>query len=839
MSKPVQQRHIVFDLEWPTAYSECGWHPLICMSYADLQGGDVALVAREDACKLLRDWLADPYTVLWGWNLGGDLATIAGTCDGRLDGPTMQVILGAYDDNRIRCGMQREIALDIALDEVRGGYGLASTAALHGIEVTVEKKAPPEVQEWIDKGIDSRQWPAEIRAACPVRFRYGELEGLPVSEYPPEFDQYAREDIVLTRQIIVNQGSRRGRVVGVEPVDIPDERTQAIAAFYFALAEAQGMRSDVERARAMMSEFEDLERATHTVLETVCMPCPACGATGEVARKPSKKPPKRPRKAPLKPKKCVACAGTRIAPLRRRPTVGPRGGKKPGALQRRVLQAIVYEQLGNAMPLTDKGVELKGRGQLPPVGDPRRLQYLGSDSKVLSQYISQSGARQLAEVVEGCKPGASFLAAARRAGVEGLPAALVDAGKSAERPHQATGVIAYQTAQRLQKYRSTYLRHFLTDKVIRCRHDVQKATGRTSVSKWPYQQAPRSGGIRECIVPPPGYVFACYDLSQIELVCIAKLLDVSVQECVRRAQGVSARRQNALFRRLEHIGWRPNVPYESSLTRKLREGADCHLLVACHESLLNMPYAEAKAIKDSAKDKEEAGLPLNETEQRVIRVRQLAKVCNFGFPGGMSARTFVAFAAAQGITVDADLAKKLRTVWLDTWPEIELYFRLIGEITDVAPEVVIHDGIPVRRPCVYTLESGKPRGSVPYCAAANFGFQSLAALGAKDAMRMLLWQMYVGYVPEQPTVEQLRADPLCGVRLRAEAAATPRVLSALYGSRPCAFVHDEFLQVCPEGVGPAAGAELANTMVRGLTHRALRGYPVAATGHFGLERWCK
>ena len=822
---------IVFDLETSVDYTERGWQPFTCMSYGAFEGGDVKLVDRETGCDLMRSWLSDPEVTLGGWSLAGDMISVIGTLDGRLDGPAMRAVLGAYDDNRIRCGMEREVALDIALGEREGRkFSLLETARRHGIEIEGEKNLPKDAQALLDKCVPLAEWPREIYETVPVRFRYGELEGLRREEFPPEFIDYALEDVVVCRQIMTNQGSRRARKLGAGLLPVPDERTQAIAAFFFRLAEAQGMRTDAERARRMMAEFGALEQAAHKTLEKVVVPCPTCLATGHVKRK---KPPKR----KLPPLKCKACAGNGVAPLRRPATRGPKGGKYKAALQRRVLQTLVYAELGESAGLTDSGQLLEAQGKLPPPGDVGRTAYIATDAKVLARYIATSGAQQLAEVVDGCRPDESFLAAARCAGVEGLADAFAAAGATSKTPVEASGVVAFQTAQRLQKYQSTYLRHFLTDRVIRPRHTVQVSSGRASVSRWPYMQAPRSGGIRECIVPPAGHTFTCYDLSQIELVAIAKLLDTSVLEWARRARiSKSSRQQAYMMRGLARLGYVEGQPFESSLARELRAGKDCHVLVACHEALLNMDYAQAKAIHKRAKKK--AAEDLTPLERRVLQVRQLTKVANYGFPGGMSARTFVAFAAAQGVTVDVKLAQKLRQVWLDTWPEIALYFKLVSDLARRDPCVVVCGGIPVRRPCVFTLESCKPRGAVLYTAAANHGFQSLAALGAKDAMRKLLWELYVGFEPPTVSLEDLAEGPAAGIRVRSEYFDSPRVLSPLYRSRPVAFVHDEFLIATPNDSGPA-GAALSNTMVRGLTRRALRGYPVEATGHTGLDSWSK
>jgi hypothetical protein len=140
--------------------------------------------------------------------------------------------------------------------------------------------------------------------------------------------------------------------------------------------------------------------------------------------------------------------------------------------------------------------------------------------------------------------------------------------------------------------------------------------------------------------------------------------------------------------------------------------------------------------------------------------RKLAKVGNFGFPGGLGISTFLLFAKGKpyNLSMEEREAKELKRYWLATWPEMSDYFARVSELCsapDGAPEIV-H---PV---------SERIRGRVRYTAACNGYFQGLLADAAGTAGWLIADACY--------------ADPF----------------SPLYGCRPVNFVHDEFILEIPD-----------------------------------------
>lgn len=233
-------------------------------------------------------------------------------------------------------------------------------------------------------------------------------------------------------------------------------------------------------------------------------------------------------------------------------------------------------------------------------------------------------------------------------------------------------------------------------------------TGRASCKRPNLMNLPRAPGVRECYIPRPGYLFCSVDYDTLELRTLA-------QSCI----------------------W---LLGQSELAKALNDGLDPHLQLAAN--LMGISYEEA--LKRHKVEDEEVG-----------HYRQLAKVANFGLPGGLGAEKFVTYAAGQGVEVTVHEAKELKNRWLTQWPEMRAYFRYISNLMgpDGLGDVI--------------LKNGFVRGRVSYTAACNFFFQALAAAGAKDALFNL---QEASYVMEE---------------------------SPLFGSRAVCFIHDETVMEHP------------------------------------------
>lgn len=218
--------------------------------------------------------------------------------------------------------------------------------------------------------------------------------------------------------------------------------------------------------------------------------------------------------------------------------------------------------------------------------------------------------------------------------------------------------------------------------IINARFNSLLETGRTSSSP-NVQNLPRDGGMRECFVPRPGYVFAACDYVGLELRTWA-------QTCLTLLGG-------------------------SRMATVLNANEDPHCMIAA--AILGCSYDEAvRRKKDPDGD----------------NARQCGKVCNFGFPGGLGPPRLVHFAALsyKVILTEAE-AKQLKDLWLGTWPEARHYLAHINRVVDCP------------NPRIEQLYSGRFRAGVSYCEAANTYFQGLGADAAKAAGWLVCKACYV------------------------------------------------------------------------------------------------
>ena len=213
------------------------------------------------------------------------------------------------------------------------------------------------------------------------------------------------------------------------------------------------------------------------------------------------------------------------------------------------------------------------------------------------------------------------------------------------------------------------------------------ATGRTSMGS-SMQQLPRSGGIRECIVPRPGNEFANVDYSSAELRTWA--------ECCYREFGYSKMRDLYV------------------------KDPDADPYIVTASAVLGRSVDDTMAGK-RAKD------PV------VLQARQDAKVVVLGLPGGMGINTLLRTEhkkyyktfGKQGSLMDKVKGETLKKAWKETFTEEKDWFRL-ANANAKAKQIKFH------------LGSGMYRGNIGYCDAANNPFQHLSGYGAKIA----LWRLF-------------------------------------------------------------------------------------------------
>ena len=270
---------------------------------------------------------------------------------------------------------------------------------------------------------------------------------------------------------------------------------------------------------------------------------------------------------------------------------------------------------------------------------------------------------------------------------------------------------------------------------IHSRFSSLLATGRTSSSDPNIQNIRRMKGIRECFVPRPGKVFLDCDYDGLELRTLA-------QTC------------------LLLIG-------HSKLAEALNAGDDPHLRVAA--TMLGIEYEEAK--RRAA-----------EGDEEVDNARQLGKVANFGFPGGLGFDTLVIFAKGMGVEISAEKARELKQQWYKAFPEMVEYFALVsgfGKPDRDDSDFILHS--------IEQVYSKRLRGDCFYTAACNSFFQGLGSDATKNAGFLIAYECYID------------------------------TTSPLFGCRIVNYIHDQFIVECDDNVEKSNAAinRLVTLMIKG------------------------
>lgn len=168
-------------------------------------------------------------------------------------------------------------------------------------------------------------------------------------------------------------------------------------------------------------------------------------------------------------------------------------------------------------------------------------------------------------------------------------------------------------------------------------------------------------------------------------------------------------------------------------------------------------------------------------------LRGLAKGPNFGLPGGMGAERLMAYCWTNyGVELELEDdpatgkvgGRSICRIWREMYPEAQPYLDWVSL------------QIGRKRGSKATIEqfvSRRLRGKVGFTDAANGYFQALAADIAKKAGWRLAYEAY--NVPSSP----------------------------LYGCRPLAFVHDEWLYEVPVASIHEAGVRMAEIMTQTAT----------------------
>jgi hypothetical protein len=167
-----------------------------------------------------------------------------------------------------------------------------------------------------------------------------------------------------------------------------------------------------------------------------------------------------------------------------------------------------------------------------------------------------------------------------------------------------------------------------------------------------------------------------------------------------------------------------------------------------------------------------------------------------------------------------ECAVRLKEIWLRQWPENEDYFEFINDVVEhgmlIKPQTlqrwphlrdVFEPNTRLAPGEIMQHVSGRVRGGVDYCAAANGFFQGLLADAAKHALRIIARECYDVSVRVS---DMLFDNSLCS----AYAGGT----SPLLRSKPILFAHDEVIIEHPDSVAHDGAMRAGEIMVSTLRH---------------------
>lgn len=282
------------------------------------------------------------------------------------------------------------------------------------------------------------------------------------------------------------------------------------------------------------------------------------------------------------------------------------------------------------------------------------------------------------------------------------------------------------------------------DHRLRYKYNGLMETGRTSSSSPNLQNIPRKGKARACIKPRPDHIFIIADYSNAELRTLAQ---AHLNEG-RKSRLASEYQKNPnfdphLFMAVRILG---GLTYEQGL-----------------DILSDKAHAQYATLKEK---------------------RQLSKIANFGYAGGLGAEQFIDYAKGYGTRLTVEQATELRNQWLDTWSEMHDYFEQRSKLLKEAEEAdllerasILSKSGKARKSktvhandyaCVYHFKaSNRVRYLRKFTIACNTPFQGIASDGAKDALNQVFIECFFD-----------KSSPL-------------------YGCKPLLFVHDEIVLEAP------------------------------------------
>ncbi len=716
----------------------------ICMSWARGEKSNVNLVTEESVRDLTKGLLNED-THLVGQYIAFDLSLLC------YEYPILwSAVYQAYDEGRIHDTGLRERLLMLTIN---GDFNVFYGENHHNTKidgyslVNLEKKY---------LGIDRSDQKDNPDA---WRFRYEELTDTPVEDWPKEAYDYSLADSVNCLAVFHKQEIERKNCInrsGIDPFKVEDARVRYD--FALRLLECKGERTDpkkiLEVTKLYMDMYNDPELVDPLTQAGLLVPAspPVPYAKGTKAHKET---------CIFNSKHAEYKAGRKAncdCPPKMK---GGTKEKMPTKVLHQYIWTLAYQNVDGidawpAPKANPKASELDGR-KFSQV-------FIDSTNGVLPEKFGLTCNEEWSTVYSDKDPVLKKLAARKT----------------------------------LQKIVTDYLPKFYYEdengekkptEVLRGSFHSLKKTGRSScsASDW-YPSSNRQNvdpRVRPCSIPREGNVFVSTDISGMELATLAQkcyeLFGASVlRDKINRGDDVHAYLGSQIAVALDPgfavalSNKKVDVLDRESIFQAFMKTKGCDL--PCEKSCA----ITCDAIKKQYRAEHDELFGRDATWGDLYKFyRRLAKPTGLGFPGGLGPPTMVVYAkGTYKVDMTEDVARRLRQIWLETYPEMEQYLLWIKNHCRDEYHVAQYGKDDEGRKHLetfycYDTPLGLHRARCSFCAAANgAALQAPSAEGALDGLY-------------QTGKHMILSDDPTGYHI-------------LQGCYPVNFIHDEILWECPD-----------------------------------------
>lgn len=242
-------RRVAFDIETHLIKPGQLFPKLVCCSFYDGKQRDLMLASF--GVKRVLDLLRDPAVILIGHNVAYDLGVIVAEAVDQGYDPheIISLVFQAYADDRIVDTMIRTMLCDIALGKFQEIDGQR-----RGKHYALDILA----QRWLKRFMQKKDtW----------RLHYAALDGVPLTEWPPDAKEYAENDAEVT--YLCDQAISAWAISEdmEQPGNIPDEFRQTRAAWVLHLMAGWGIAIDADLVSVVRTNLELQRTESYKVME--------------------------------------------------------------------------------------------------------------------------------------------------------------------------------------------------------------------------------------------------------------------------------------------------------------------------------------------------------------------------------------------------------------------------------------------------------------------------------------------------------------------------------------------------------------------------------------------